>query len=69
MLCADAEGVVCVPRYLAAEIAGPAAAQEQQERFILAKVEEGRPLRGTYPPDERTRAEYAEHVAASEHRS
>ncbi len=68
VLCADAEGVVCVPRHLAAEIAEPAAAQERQERFILARIEEGRPLRGTYPPDERTRAEYAEHLAEPEYR-
>ncbi|GAA3726897.1 regulator of RNase E activity RraA [Spinactinospora alkalitolerans] len=63
VMCADAEGVVCVPRHLAEEIAGPAAEQERQEAFILAKIEEGRPLRGTYPPDSRTRTEYAEHLA------
>jgi regulator of RNase E activity RraA len=54
----DEEGVVCVPRHLIQEIAAPAAEQERQERFILQKVDAGAPLRGTYPPDEATRAEY-----------
>ena len=54
----DADGVVCVPRHLAAEVAEAAVAQERLEEFVLSKVESGAPLRGTYPPDERTRAEY-----------
>ncbi|MBI4278377.1 MAG: ribonuclease activity regulator RraA [Armatimonadetes bacterium] len=58
ILVGDEEGVVCVPRHLAAEIAAPAAQRERLEEFLLAKVEEGAPLRGTYPPDERTLAEY-----------
>ena len=58
VLVGDAEGVVCIPRHLVQEISAPAAEQEQQERFILAKVDGGAPLRGTYPPDEATRAEY-----------
>lgn len=58
ILVGDEEGVVCVPRHLAATIAAPAAERERLEEFLLAKVEEGAPLRGTYPPDERTMAEY-----------
>lgn len=58
VLVGDEEGIVCIPRHLAAEIAGPAAEQERMERFILAKVESGASLRGTYPPDSRTRSEY-----------
>jgi regulator of RNase E activity RraA len=54
----DAEGVVCVPRHLAAEVAEAAAAQEDLERFIMREIEDGRPLRGTYPPDAETRARY-----------
>ncbi|MGI8643221.1 MAG: ribonuclease activity regulator RraA [Thermomicrobiales bacterium] len=56
----DEEGVVVIPRYLAAEIAEPAARQEAMERFILGKVEGGAPLRGTYPPNDDTLAEYEE---------
>jgi len=55
----DEEGVVVIPRHLADEIAGPAAEQEDLERFILEKVENGAALPGTYPPNEHTLAEYA----------
>lgn len=54
----DEEGVVVVPRHLAAEIAQPAADQEELEQFVLQKIEGGVPLRGTYPPNEQTIAEY-----------
>jgi regulator of RNase E activity RraA len=54
----DAEGVVCVPRHLVSVVAQPARAQEHLEDFILRKVENGAPLRGTYPPNEATLREY-----------
>ncbi|PSK89614.1 regulator of RNase E activity RraA [Murinocardiopsis flavida] len=54
----DEDGVICVPRHLAASVAHDAAAQEAVEEFVLARIDEGRPLRGTYPPDERTLREY-----------
>jgi regulator of RNase E activity RraA len=54
----DEEGVVVIPRYLAAEVAGPAAEQERLEQFILEKVQGGAALPGTYPPNEATLAEY-----------
>lgn len=54
----DRDGVVCIPRHLAAEVAAAAAEQERLEEFILARVEAGAPLRGTYPPDEQTLAAY-----------
>jgi regulator of RNase E activity RraA len=50
----DEEGVVCIPAHLAGEIAEPAAQQESLERFILQEIENGKPLRGTYPPDTET---------------
>ena len=50
----DEEGVVCIPAHLAGEIAEPAAAQEELERFILQEIANGKPLKGTYPPDEAT---------------
>lgn len=58
ILVGDEEGVVVIPRYLAAEIARPAAEQEELERFILQKVQRGAALPGTYPPNEQTLAEY-----------
>jgi regulator of RNase E activity RraA len=54
----DRDGVVCVPRHLAAEVAAAAVEQERLEAFVLEKIESGAPLRGTYPPDEATIAEY-----------
>jgi regulator of RNase E activity RraA len=54
----DEEGVVCIPAHLADEIAEPAAAQEALERKILKDIQDGRPLKGTYPPDEETLARY-----------
>jgi regulator of RNase E activity RraA len=54
----DEEGVVVIPRHLAAEVAQPAADQEALEQFVLEKIEGGAPLRGTYPPNEATLTEY-----------
>ncbi|HWN36401.1 MAG TPA: ribonuclease activity regulator RraA [Pseudonocardia sp.] len=54
----DRDGVVCVPRELVDEVAEAAAAQDRLEDFILARVDAGAPLRGTYPPDEHTLADY-----------
>lgn len=59
ILLGDEEGVVVIPRHLAEVIAEPAAAQEALERFLLAKIEAGASLPGTYPPNEQTLAEYA----------
>ncbi|MDQ3541072.1 MAG: ribonuclease activity regulator RraA [Chloroflexota bacterium] len=60
----DQEGVVVVPRHLAAEIAQPAADQEDLETFILQKVERGAALPGTYPPNAETLADYEQWRAA-----
>lgn len=54
----DRDGVICIPRHLAEEVARDAVEQERLEEFILAKVENGSPLRGTYPPNEETLADY-----------
>jgi regulator of RNase E activity RraA len=61
----DADGVVCIPGELADEVAHDAWEQSQLEDFILDKVRRGAPLRGTYPADAATRAEYEEHRAAA----
>src|SRR4051794_27622507 len=54
----DAEGVVCIPAHLAAEVAEAAAKQDDLERFIQDEIAQGKPLRGTYPPDEDTLSRY-----------
>ncbi|MFC6085971.1 ribonuclease activity regulator RraA [Sphaerisporangium aureirubrum] len=60
VIVADAEGVVCVPRHLAAEVARDALEQERLEEYIQRLVDDGAPLRGTYPPDEETLRGYRE---------
>jgi regulator of RNase E activity RraA len=47
----DPNGAVCIPRYVAEEIADAAIEQEQLEEFVLRRISNGAPLRGTYPPD------------------
>jgi regulator of RNase E activity RraA len=55
----DAEGVVCVPRELAREVARDAVAQEHLEEFVHGEIEGGAALPGIYPPSTETRARYA----------
>ncbi|WP_233862977.1 ribonuclease activity regulator RraA [Paraburkholderia adhaesiva] len=52
----DADGVVVVPSHLAEEVARDAAAQELLEEYLTTCIESGRPLPGTYPPNEETLA-------------
>jgi regulator of RNase E activity RraA len=54
----DAEGVVCIPRGIAQEIADEALEMEELEAFLTARVQAGAPLRGTYPPGEEMLKEY-----------
>lgn len=56
----DREGVVCIPRHVALEVARAAAEQEHVEHFILSEVEREGRLRGIYPPNEDTLARYRE---------
>ena len=58
ILVGDEEGVCVIPSHLADEIADDAVEQERLEAFIIEEVRGGKPLRGTYPPDEATRARY-----------
>jgi regulator of RNase E activity RraA len=56
----DADGVVVIPRHLAQEVASAALEQERYDGFALEQIRAGNPVFGTYPPDEATRARYAE---------
>lgn len=60
ILVGDAEGVVVLPSQVAEEIAHDAYEQELQEEFIQAKIASGASILGVYPPNEQTKAEYAE---------
>jgi regulator of RNase E activity RraA len=61
----DEEGVVVIPRHLAAEIAQPAVDQDALEVFLRRKVADGAPLPGTYPPSAEVRAEWEARRASS----
>ncbi|MFB9651648.1 ribonuclease activity regulator RraA [Pseudarthrobacter oxydans] len=56
----DADGVIIVPRGLAAEIAEDALAQEEREAYLHTRVHKGESLIGVYPPNDKTLKEYAE---------
>jgi regulator of RNase E activity RraA len=58
MLVGDGEGVIVVPRHLAAEVAADAAAQEQLEEFVIEEVRNGASIVGTYPPKDAVLAKY-----------
>jgi regulator of RNase E activity RraA len=58
VLVGDEEGVVVIPRMLAADIAEPAAEQERLEKFLLGRVQAGAALPGTYPPGAATLAAF-----------
>ena len=60
VLVGDGEGVVVIPRHLAAEVAAEAVEQEDRENFFMEKVRNGATIVGTYPPDAQTLAEYEE---------
>jgi regulator of RNase E activity RraA len=57
----DQEGVVCVPQHLAREVAEAAKEQEELEAWIATQIADGKPLRGTYPPDKATLERYQQH--------
>ncbi len=60
ILVGDDEGVVVIPRHLAAEVAAEAVEQERLEEFIMEKVRAGASIVGVYPPGEAVLAEYRE---------
>lgn len=59
LIVGDADGVVVVPAHLAEELARDADEQEKLETWVLAKIQAGAKLPGTYPPDAETKAAYA----------
>jgi len=54
----DADGVVVIPQAVANEVALAALEQDRREEFVLEKIAAGASLRGTYPPNAETQAEY-----------
>lgn len=54
ILVGDGDGVIVIPAHLARDIAEEAFGMEAFEDFVLLEVQAGRPVIGTYPPDEAT---------------
>ena len=59
VLVGDRDGVLVIPRHLAAEIAEHGHDQEQLEAYVSTKIHAGAPLWGNYPPGAELVAEYA----------
>jgi len=62
----DQDGVVVLPKALAAEVARDGAEQERLERFIQIKIQGGAATPGVYPANDLTKSEYKEWLAAGE---
>ena len=62
----DGDGVVVIPKALAASVARDGVEQERFERFVKLRVDGGRSVSGLYPPNERTKAEYRHWCEAGE---
>jgi regulator of RNase E activity RraA len=58
ILVGDADGVVCIPRQLADQVAKSGEELDRLEAFVVEKIKAGAPVPGTYPPDEATLKEY-----------
>ncbi|WP_051469859.1 ribonuclease activity regulator RraA [Chelativorans sp. J32] len=58
----DGDGVIILPREIAEDVAEEVFEQEGLEAFLRSEVAQGRPLPGTYPPNEETLQRYRESV-------
>ena len=54
----DGDGVVVIPAHLAEFVAQEGVEMERFEDFALEQVRSGKPVIGTYPPNEETKAAY-----------
>ena len=58
VLVGDAEGVVVIPAHVAEDVATRTWDRDHLETWLQQRVADGASIRGTYPPDEETKAEY-----------
>jgi regulator of RNase E activity RraA len=65
VIIADRDGAVCIPTALVAAVAAEATEQEAFEAWVLEEIRSGRPLVGTYPPNDETKARYAKFRAGT----
>ena len=66
VIVADEDGAIVVPRHLADEVARDSFEQERLEKFVAIRIAQGREIPGTYPPNDRTTADYAAWIEAGE---
>ncbi len=66
VIVSDADGVVVIPRHMAAEVARDSFEQERLEKFVAIRVSQGIPITGTYPPNDETKALYQAWIKAGE---
>lgn len=62
VLVGDDEGVVVIPKALAASVARDAEQQERLEDFITEQITRGASIKGAYPPEESLLQAYQEHI-------
>ena len=60
LIVGDGEGVVVVPRAIAAEVVQAAFEQDEREKFIMSRILAGSSILGVYPPDAETLRDYDE---------
>src|SRR3546814_12765939 len=58
VLVCDGDGAIVVPAALADQVAADAVEQDRFERWVQARVQEGRRTIGLYTPTTETKAEY-----------
>jgi regulator of RNase E activity RraA len=58
LLVGDREGVMVIPRHLAAEIAAGAIERDRSEEFVMEKIRAGASITGVYPFSDETKREY-----------
>ncbi|MFI5001809.1 MAG: ribonuclease activity regulator RraA [Reyranellales bacterium] len=66
VIVADEDGAIVVPRAIADEVARDSFEQERLEKFVAIRIAQGRKIPGTYPPNDRTKADYAAWIKAGE---
>ncbi|MBN9539676.1 MAG: hypothetical protein BGN99_17220 [Alphaproteobacteria bacterium 65-37] len=66
VIVADGDGAIVVPRHLADEVARDSFEQERLEKFVAIRVGQGKPIKGTYPPNDETKKLYQEWIKAGE---
>jgi regulator of RNase E activity RraA len=58
VLVGEEEGVMVIPRHLAAEVAAGAVERDLSEEFVMEKIRAGASITGVYPFSDETRREY-----------